>query len=1102
MKKKRPHLQAVIASVLLCSPITLAQAPNKDIQIQPYLESFENTQGLNNWEILGQVHTQTGDAMKGHSSLRLSRSLQDINEPASAFSPPFTATPGVWTLSGASRAKIHSPDNSYHGAVHVSWMDENDTLLERQSIGETYNQSHWRTFSKQLRAPQNTAKGRWEFELRKTYGWVEVDDLKAVRNAKQPKEVNVERVVISADATGTLFLPEQPVILHTQVYSQKALTDNARRVSYAITDYWGAEYLSGELTLEQGSKQDGGFTYQASLDASAAPLPLNKYFAITMIVDPDGEAVQGFRSFARLPEAPSHQYAHEQIPFSLRNWDPRVANYVDIASRMGFRTVNSWGDYSPEKPEVADIYRADEFIKYDMKAEVGVRGVNRVERGNLEYMETLQEATVNLVNQLGDLAAYYCLGNEPHGGPEEIKRNVQAYKVAYEAIKATNPEAFVVSTSHGPDENYFKAGYHQYCDAYDFHIYESYQGIPSRIEKFNALGEQYGAVKPVFCTEMGVNSQGMTRHFVGVEMIKKFTTFFAYGGAHVSWFTIMYPDPTGRIYGSSTEAHNMFDARYGFYSPKFDAVVHYHFLNAYLDKKAVDKTLSATGTGQYLFANEQGNCLQVIWNDEQSESVWIPLPTDSTVRMIRIDGQDSTLQAAHGGITLNVGNEPILLLYDQQHPTLRPAEAGRIRITSDIHPLVRGEEIVIEVAGKNLAQMPLRLQMPPRWTSTQETLSDQSVQLHITAPRDTLAREGRILIQQTSNDGMQIGELALAIPMKGRIATRLVPSLDLATGTPVVEVNIANNGDKAQVLKWAFDLSAQFTIANGEYRMTQPQPPTAYFAEASSGEVLIEAGKDATIRVPITDANPYTLYQVESSITTPTGTVIQNERLMGGFAGVPKIDSAILVDGTLDEAAWKDAWVVDIQLAEQRYVIPRLVKTIAPWGGPDDLSGHLRMLWDDRYFYVSVEVKDNVFAGDKAKNQLWAQDGLQFMFDPSRISDQKPGAYDYSMGIGKDGPGVWRSWSASSSVPAGNAEDILFAANRLDESTGNIIYEVAFPWASLAPFTPEVGANLGMALILNEDDGNGRFGFLSWFGGVHSKELDLLGDLILIGDQQ
>ena len=1065
-----------------------------------FTEDFEKTDVLSDWETRGDAKRQTGDAMQGEAALRLTRPLTQVNEPNTATGPAFPAAPGTWTVSGAARAEIHSPDSSYHGALHVAWLDGNDKVLERKTIQETYNQPTWRAFREQVTAPSGAVAGRLELSMHKTYGWYEVDDLAAVRVATAPLETKVDRVIINADAIGTLFLPEQPVVLNTLVRTRKPLEDAERRATYAITDYWGAEYVTGELMLEFERFRDGHFTYRAAIDASAADLPLNKYFGVTMTVDPDSEAFLGFRSFARLPEAPSHQYAHDKIPFSLRNWDPRVAGYVDIAARMGFRKVNSWGDLNLNQLEKSNIHRAEDFRKYGMNVEVGHRGVSMVENGRIEVMDKLHEGSVALVKNVGDLAAYYCLGNEPHGDLEQIRHNVQAYKIVYEAIKATDPDAFVVSTSHGPDETYFEEGYHQYCDAYDFHIYESYRGMPSRIQKFNELGEKYGAVKPVFCTEMGVNSQGMTRHFVGVEMIKKFTTFFAYGGAHVSWFTIMYPDPQGTIFGSSAEAHNMFDARYRTYSPKLDAIVHYHYLNSYLDKTLVDKTRVDNGTEQYLFANDQGECLQVIWNDENSESVWVPLPKGADVRMIRIDGHDAKLRASDGGIGVLAGNEPILLLYDQAKPALTPVEAGRMRLVSVVRPLVRGEEMILDVEGTDLTPDRVRVEPPPRWTVNVESLTEQAVRVRVTAPRDTSAREGRILIQRLGADGVLEGELPVAIPLTGRIATRLLPSVQAEDDTPMVQLEIRNHGDEELALTWALGIDEQFPITDGSYKLSQPQPPTAFFGEAAAGEVQIAPGDKEVVRVPVSSADAATVYRVSSMVTDRTGASLKIERYMGGFAGIHRAEGTIKIDGKLDDQAWANATVIDVNRPEQRYVLPRLIKETAPWAGPDDLSGRLRMLWDDENLYVAMEVKDDVFAGGKASSSLWNQDGLQFMFDPSRISDQKPGAYDYSMGMGKDGTKVWRNWSASPAVMAGLAEDVKLAIHRDDDSTGNMTYEIAFPWASLAPFEPDVGGNLGMAVIINEDDGAGRFGFMSWFGGVHSKELDLLGDLILLGE--
>ena len=113
------------------------------------------------------------------------------------------------------------------------------------------------------------------------------------------------------------------------------------------------------------------------------------------------------------------------------------------------------------------------------------------------------------------------------------------------------------------------------------------------------------------------------------------------------------------------------------------------------------------------------------------------------------------------------------------------------------------------------------------------------------------------------------------------------------------------------------------------------------------------------------------------------------------------------------------------------------------------------------------------------------------------LSSQKRGKSDYAMGVGINGPQAWCVLAGDPSVSPGNAPDIKVSAKRKDEKTGNITYEIAIPWARLVPFKPEPGANLGLTLAVNDDDGTGRDSYMTWFGSVQTKDVDTAGDLIL-----
>ena len=120
--------------------------------------------------------------------------------------------------------------------------------------------------------------------------------------------------------------------------------------------------------------------------------------------------------------------------------------------------------------------------------------------------------------------------------------------------------------------------------------------------------------------------------------------------------------------------------------------------------------------------------------------------------------------------------------------------------------------------------------------------------------------------------------------------------------------------------------------------------------------------------------------------------------------------------------------------------------------------------------------------------------------DPARSEKEKPGKYDYSMGLShSSGTGkAWCHLSGNSATSTGEVKDIIVGTKRATDGTGGMTYEIAIPWAGLASFKPAAGANLGLTVALNEDNGKGgRHSFMGWFGDVQSKAVDFVGDLIL-----
>ncbi len=312
----------------------------------------------------------------------------------------------------------------------------------------------------------------------------------------------------------------------------------------------------------------------------------------------------------------------------------------------------------------------------------------------------------------------------------------------YEEAKMTDASIPVIATSVEPNEEYFKAGYGKWCDAYDFHIYESAADVCAAIGKYRALMKKYDVEKPIWSTELGLNSQGQTRHAVAVELIKKTATFFAAGGANMSWFCLLYPDADGKSHGSSGDSHNVFDCRYNRYAPRLDAIAYYNTVNAIAVKKFVAEKQYDGGIGAFLFRDSENRSLQVLWKDKGRADVAVPLAGVKDVQIIRIDGSRRALDAAGKSLTLTIGEDPLLLLYDGGEKTL-PQTPGAPSAT--LESSLRGREITLlaKAAGADAAMI-----APPFWTVKKSPVADSAgVRFTAAPPPGSTVREADFTIR-------------------------------------------------------------------------------------------------------------------------------------------------------------------------------------------------------------------------------------------------------------------------------------------------------------------------------------------------------------------
>lgn len=734
-KAKQPVLELAEIRADALLPV-FAQPP-------AFKEDFEGN-GAASWKTLGKVNVVAG-AGQGQRAGR-SMKFVHVDQPTTATSPAFPVSAGMWQLGLSYRSDLNSPDNSYNAVVQLDCFDAAGNRLDQVTVADVFGKHDWQRVNQRVELPKGAATAQFGVRVNKARGEFEVDDLSASFLAPPPRrDDRIARLLFSTARLGNLLFPEDPRKMDITVECRKPLRDEQHTLNYVVRDYWGAEQIQpATVILAKPEKKGDRFVYAASIDLAPAKLELGRYYELHAWIGQSGEEpFRNHTSLAILPEAATKKFKPEEIPFTARNWDNRFPDYIRLVDRMGIRICGLWGGWSakpPYKPEAPGL---------DLVKELGMGWLTTtpattIERGKTDYSEeALRQGVRNLIEKYGPHRPMIInLGNEPHGTGDVVRRNVAAYKTIYEEVKKVDPSIPVVATSVEPNEEYFRLGYGQWCDAFDFHIYETAADVRRTMREYKALMKKYGVEKPLWSTELGLNSQGMTRQAVAVEVIKKFTSFFAEGGANVAWFGFLYPDPDGAKEGSSGQSHNIFDCRFNRYCPKLDAIALYNTVNAIAVKKFVGERQYENGVQAFLFRDRDGHVLQVLWMEKDRADVAIPLPGVKQVEVIRIDGGRRTLNAHENSVTLSVTTDPMLLLYDGGPATL-PEALGKPAATIEEGPktVSRRELFKLTVAVAKPLGAEVNIRTPRFWVYEGGSSSNGKETFRVIPPTATEAHQ-------------------------------------------------------------------------------------------------------------------------------------------------------------------------------------------------------------------------------------------------------------------------------------------------------------------------------------------------------------------------
>jgi hypothetical protein len=155
-----------------------------------------------------------------------------------------------------------------------------------------------------------------------------------------------------------------------------------------------------------------------------------------------------------------------------------------------------------------------------------------------------------------------------------------------------------------------------------------------------------------------------------------------------------------------------------------------------------------------------------------------------------------------------------------------------------------------------------------------------------------------------------------------------------------------------------------------------------------------------------------------------------------------------------------------------RYDVNAVVFGGGSWTGPSDLSGDLRLAWDEDNLYLAVRVFDDVYVQTESGRDLFLGDSLEILLDRDLAADAQVRSLspdDFQLGISPGSPAPGDNPNAYLWYPQnseGARSQVRSAARRTDDG---YIVEAAVPW-SVFGIDPKEGDEFGFVFSISDND--------------------------------
>ena len=214
----------------------------------------------------------------------------------------------------------------------------------------------------------------------------------------------------------------------------------------------------------------------------------------------------------------------------------------------------------------------------------------------------------------------------------------------------------------------------------------------------------------------------------------------------------------------------------------------------------------------------------------------------------------------------------------------------------------------------------------------------------------------------------------------------------------------------------------------------------------------------------------------------------------GGTSSLTSIDISFVSidDSLLHHNYWEEQNVSEEMSfhGNDHFTQRELSADMAAWAGPEDGSGKFYLLWDDKYIYIAVVMKDDKLSQNKTGSDIWNADAVEVFFSTTNAVPDCSEHYQYGFDFKE------QRWNWCNMDGNGSAEpDYLQIAST--ETDDGYICEAAIEYGQMLSLDWSVGSTIGFHPVFDDTDNVDRELQMTWTGrAAHDQSLGY-GYLIL-----